>query len=530
MINTLLFAATLLATAWPARADSPDQRKSPGTIPPDFEERWYVVMMENPGTNNYTQCGYMHATMRTIDDIVKTHMKTKIEIRRGPASVQILQDQSYRESAGGKPLGFKFTTSMGKDPETLTGEVKGEKVSIVAEQYGQVKERGDHPFDSEIRFPWGQALLQRKKGLEEGTTYVLKSYEPAFSKDAPLEVHCKVMGRSMQEVLGKKQELSQIKSSMKLSGISVPGAPEGAIPGAMDIESDTWVDDEFTPVITTMNIGFMKMKMYETTKDDAMKRGAPPEMFFETFVKTDAEVGIGAKEVTLRLRLKKDAPGALPDLPVTPMQSVKRISDREMIVTIRRNDWKKAHKAGEIEKESAALEPYLAASHVCDARDSKIRRIARRAVRGKKSPADKADALRRLVTEYITDKNMDVGFATASDVVRNRCGDCTEHGVLLAAVCRASGIPARGVSGIIEVPSGYIHEKDGNAFGYHMWTQAYIGGEWIDIDAAMRQTDCEPNRVALTIMPLGDEGLVNTVAAMIPIIGRLEIEVVDVKR
>lgn len=522
----LLLTAALMCPAGASAEDSSSGSKAAR----EREERWYVVMMQDPRTEAYQQCGYMHTSIQHGDDEIRTHMKTKIAIRRGDVSIEILQDQTYCETPDGKPLSFQFVSSMGKDPETLSGEVKDGRVNLVAEQYGQVKERRTYDFDPDIRFPWGQGLLQKAKGVEPGTSYVIKSYEPAYRKDGPLEVQCKVVGRSRQDVLGKERELTQITSVMNLGGLAVAGAPAGAVPANMAVESDTWIDDDFTPVLMTMNVGFMKMKMHETTREDAMKRGAPPEMFFETFVPTQREVGIGAKKVNLKFRLKDGAPGPLPEPPSTSMQSCKRINDREVEITIRRNDWDAARKVAKLESVDESLRAFLAASHICDSADSRIRRLAKRATRGATTPAQIAAALREKVTEYITNKNMDVGFATASDVARNRSGDCTEHAVLLAAMCRAVGLPARGVSGIIEVPSGYIHEKKGSAFGYHMWTQVYIGGEWIDIDAAMRQTDCEPNRVALTIIPLGDEGLANAVASLMPVLGRLEIEIVSVEK
>ncbi|MBX3396049.1 MAG: transglutaminase domain-containing protein [Phycisphaerae bacterium] len=520
-----LIAASLCPAGVFAETSGPESKTAP-----DREERWYVVMMQDPRTEQYQQCGYMHTSIRREDDEVRTQMKMKIGIRRGDVSIEIVQDQNYRETPDGKPLSFQFVSSLGKDPETLKGEIKDGRIHLIAEQYGQVKERLAYDFDPDIRFPWGQSLLQKSKGLKPDTSYVIKSYEPAYRKDGPLEVQCRVIGRSRQDVLGEKRDLTQVASVMNLGGLAVAGAPAGAVPANMAVESDTWVDDDFTPVLMTMNVGFMKMKMHETTREDAMKRGAPPEMFFETFVPTQREVGRGAKKVVLRFRLKDGAPGPLPEPPATPMQSCKRINDREMEITIRRNDWDAARKAAKPDSIDELLRPFLAPSHVCDAADSRIRRLAKRASRGASTPAEIAAALREKVTEYITNKNMDVGFATASDVARNRSGDCTEHAVLLAAMCRAAGLPARGVSGIIEVPSGYIHDKKGSAFGYHMWTQVYIGGKWIDIDAAMRQTDCEPNRVALTIMPLGDEGLANAVASLMPVLGRIEIEVMSVEK
>jgi len=523
---TCVLAWTLAASSSPVLG-KPDVSTSDPLAPPAFDERWYVVMMEDPQSGQFAQCGYMHAITKTVEDQVQSQMKIKFEIRRGTVSVQMTQEQNFVETPEGAPLSFRFVSAIGKDPETLNGTVKDGRVLLVAEQYGREKDRNWYDFDPAIRFPWGQALEQRRHGLAPGTKYTLKSYEPALQKDGALEMHCEVMKREKKEVLGKELELTRIRSILNIGDVSEDGAA-AALSNAQ-IESDVWVSDDFNPAIMTMNMGIMKMKMFETTKEEAMKRGAPPEMFFETFVHTNRTIGKDAKLVELRLRLKKDAPGSVPNLPDTEMQDVERKTARESTVSIARNDWKKARSVKSPAEYPDAVQPMLNASTLCDSKDAKIRRLSKRTVRGKSTPAEKADALRKFASEYITDKNLDVGFATASDVVRNRSGDCSEHAVFLAALCRAAGIPARGVSGIVEVPAPYL-ERGKSAFGYHMWTQVYIGDEWLDIDAALQQTDCEPNRVALSIMPLGDEGLASAVASLIPLLGRLEIDVVEVKK
>lgn len=495
-----------------------------------IDERWYVVKMQDPRTKTYAPCGYMHSIARRLGDEMHTQVKTKIAIHRGPAKVEMTQDQTYVESIDGHPLSFRFVSSLGKDPETVIGTIKGKRLALRIEQYGQEKEKAEYDFDPDVRFPYGQLLEQQKRGIKPGTEYTVKSYEPAFSRDSALELKCKVIGPEKQELDGAEVELTKITTSMVFGGGNVGGMDANMLKG-LQIDSDTWVDAEMNPKIMTVNMGIMQMRMYQTTKAEAMKRGAPPEMFLETFVKTDRKVGKGAERVVLRLKLAPESRGSIPDLPDTPMQSVKRISDREVLVTLQRDGWDKLRAVKKNPATPNELSRYLSASSVCDANDRKIRRLARRAVRGHSTPADKADALRQFVTDYITDKNMDVGFATASDVVRNRSGDCTEHGVLLAALCRAAGLPARGVSGIVEIPAGMFGSgKKGSAFGYHMWTQVWIDGQWVNIDAAMRETDCEPNHIALALMPLGDEGFVQTIGMLIPIIGQLEIEVVDVKR
>ena len=136
-----------------------------------------------------------------------------------------------------------------------------------------------------------------------------------------------------------------------------------------------------------------------------------------------------------------------------------------------------------------------------------------------------ADKLRRYVTDVITDKNLGVGFATASEVARNREGDCSEHGVLLTALGRANGIPSRVVVGLIYVDD-FVGQK--GVFGFHMWTQMYVDGQWVDLDAAMRETDCNPTHIAVATSSLQEEGLLEVVGPLMKVIGNLQIEVLEV--
>src|SRR5262249_10797119 len=52
-------------------------------------------------------------------------------------------------------------------------------------------------------------------------------------------------------------------------------------------------------------------------------------------------------------------------------------------------------------------------------------------------------ALEKFVKGAVVDKTFSQAFATAAEVARTREGDCTEHAVLMAALCRARMIPAR---------------------------------------------------------------------------------------
>lgn len=81
----------------------------------------------------------------------------------------------------------------------------------------------------------------------------------------------------------------------------------------------------------------------------------------------------------------------------------------------------------------------------------------------------------------------------ASDVLRAGRGDCTEHSVLLVALARAAGIPARGVHGLVY--ARYDDKVD--ALYWHAWVEVRSAGEWIALDPTFGQPVADATHVAL---------------------------------
>ncbi|MFH1147687.1 MAG: transglutaminase domain-containing protein [Pseudomonadota bacterium] len=57
--------------------------------------------------------------------------------------------------------------------------------------------------------------------------------------------------------------------------------------------------------------------------------------------------------------------------------------------------------------------------------------------------------------------------------LRNRRGDCTEFMYLFCALCRANGIPARGIGGYICRENTILKPQQ-----YHNWAEFYVDGAW----------------------------------------------------
>ncbi|WP_233576673.1 transglutaminase-like domain-containing protein [Citreicoccus inhibens] len=100
----------------------------------------------------------------------------------------------------------------------------------------------------------------------------------------------------------------------------------------------------------------------------------------------------------------------------------------------------------------------------------------------------------------------------ATDVLRQKKGDCTEHSLLAVALMRAAGIPARRVDGVI-----YMVNTDGvPALYWHEWVEAYVG-EWTQLDPTFNQSVAEATHFAV-----GQEGN----AEITPLIGALQVTAV----
>ena len=162
---------------------------------------------------------------------------------------------------------------------------------------------------------------------------------------------------------------------------------------------------------------------------------------------------------------------------------------------------------------------YLQPEPLIESDDPLIRAEAERAVAGAEGDRARAERLTRHVNAML-DKKPTVSLPSAREVLRTRVGDCNEHTALYVAMARAVGIPAR-----IAVGLAFVHGVQG-AFYYHAWPEVYIeergGGLWLPVDPTFNQFPADATHVRLA------RGGLDKQAAIVPMIGRLRIDVLDV--
>ena len=142
-------------------------------------------------------------------------------------------------------------------------------------------------------------------------------------------------------------------------------------------------------------------------------------------------------------------------------------------------------------------------------------------------PLAVAKSLEKFVHETVKPTDFSQAFSSALEVARSKTGDCTEYAVLLAALARASGLPARVAMGLVYVPS-----KQG--FGYHMWTEVLVDGRWLPLDATRGHGGIDASHLKLSDTNLADSGAngqsaFTSLLPVVQVMGSLGISILEAK-
>lgn len=476
-----------------------------------FIDEWFELHMGG------SKMGYAHNTYTRNGDRIETGTDFHIKIGRADHPVVMDTTQKTIETLGGNALGFDSEMRLSQMKSAMRGAIKDGKITIVTSQYG-LEQTQEFAYPKDALLSWGLFREQVARGLTPGTKYTLKTYAPEIRLDDAVTATVAVGDWEDFEVAGKKQRGQKMNVTME--------GPTGSV------EMVSWVNKDGLPLKSRMTMpGLGNMEMLAASQAQAVGDFVPPEMFMTTVLKANRKIDKDAAG-SIRYRIKAKQPGPEPlTLPGTDSQKVTRIDDQTVEAVVSRlthkNPEKPKHQNAEAtRKQNGELAEFLEPNLMMNIADEKLVSLAKTAGGGEKEAYQLADKLRRFVTDYVTSKNLNVGFASASEVARTREGDCSEHGVLLAALGRLNGLPSRVAVGIAYVP---IFGGQDDIFGYHLWTQFYIDGKWRDFDAALRESDCSPIRITFAVSSLKNSGVADLSLPLITKIGAIDLEIVSIE-
>ena len=458
---------------------------------------WYALRMAGG------KVGYCRHTRKVQGDKVTNVETMVLSFARSGVALKISSVDRYVETLKGKPVSFLSVQDLGIMATRVTGTISDTGVVTATVVSGGQPQRRTMQLPEGTLLSEGLALLQKAKGLKPGTKYTAKTFMAGLMQAADADV-----------TIGEKTQVDVLGRVMTLTRVDMV-----ARTGKGEIPTTVYVDDDYVTHKMTMKTMGIDVEMLACDKTFALSESDQVDFFNKLLIKcpTPLEEVTSIKSATYHITPTEAEKLKFPTM---DSQSVRNGEGNARIVTVRPLTAPKGHTMpykGEDPAAKAALKP----TRYVQSNAEKIVAAAREAVGSTTDAAKAATKIQDYVRKHINRKNLSVGYASALETLESRQGDCTEHAVLTAALCRASGIPARIVTGVAYA-SSFRGRKD--VFVPHAWTEAYIGGKWIGLDAAMGRYDA--GHIALCT---GD-GASDDFFAMGQLLGYFRITKVDVER
>jgi hypothetical protein len=426
-----------------------------------------------------------------VDESVRTAEILELEIQREGVSISMRSLEETLESASGEPLAFRAEIRTAGQELRYVGKRRGPRRFDVSLDGAGTSRQQQLTLPEHALFFEGQrkALMAGVRG--EQTLIALDAFVPSQLAVVPLETSFKRKRRV--ELMTDEAELMEVEQLVRY--------PDGPM------QVSAFVDDQFDAKRIRMDLAGMKVELLAC--DEACAHSPNQRIDFLDRLVIDAPAALSADDLHRPLRLQIQIAGTDIAPASTGHQHVRQTGPGAFELSI---------DPGQASADDEVLDLYREPSVWVQSDSVLLKDLAKRATDGGNTDLQRMHQAEDFVRDYIFGKTLSVGYASALEVATTRQGDCTEHALLLTAIARASGIPARVATGLAYVRSFGDRE---NVFVPHAWTEAYVDGRWQGFDAALQGFDS--GHIALAI---GDGDPVRYFAG-VALLGRLQVTQID---
>ncbi len=406
--------------------------------------------------------GHMHLQVREIErdgkTLIHTVIKETFTYRRSgdPYSEKI--DHYTIETEKGEVVELGYSSNLSKKQHLeLRGPAKGKDLVFQAVVDGKPTPFTERvPWDLEALGLYAVDCLFEGKTPKAGDQLTVKTFHLAANRVVP--THFRIVGKEKTPFGKDTRELTRIEQSF---------------PKEMYLTKSTlWVDADGLIVRMQDDTPLFGLMTYElTTKEKATASFTPRVADIESPIAINKPIRYNdgpPKELVVRVSQEgDDEPGTL--FIKDGRQEIVRADKSAVELRLLAKP-----PPSKIENPPEAPAEYLESNFFIRSDDSLVQKYAKEAI------GDETDARQRVarIGKWIQKKvsgNYEIPFATADEVARTLEGDCSEQGVLGAAMCRAVGIPAR-------IAFGIVYDRENPGFGGHLWAEVYLDGQWEPFD------------------------------------------------
>jgi hypothetical protein len=467
-----------------------------------LRDSWQVVRMGEP------RVGWEHTRVRRLPGgEIETTAESRVVISRMGTDLEMSGSSTTVEREDGTLVSMRSSQKQSAVETLRQIAFEDGKAKIATTVLGQTRE-SEVPLPEGVVGPWQFDRTPRDAGYPEGRTFSLKQFVPDYGGVVELET----------TVVTREGGAAPAKPSRVKLRTAFP---------ALGMTTTTWVEADGSPIEATVSVMGMEFRSARATKEEALgeetRTGPAPDFFTPTLVVSKVLVPHARTLETARVRVRPKGPETVLPGAAEERQTVEaREPDGSIVLRLRRvvpPDGTTSKRP--LQSPPSDLAPYLAASSDVQSDDPLLQSTAAEAVAGETDAWKAAQAIERWVAENLTQKNLSVGSASALEVCRDRAGDCTEHAVLVAGLCRAAGIPARVAIGL---------EYLAGIWGGHAWNEVWVAGRWYALDATNGYGFVDPLHITLATSALAEGSLGKEFLGLAKVIGSIDVEILETTR
>jgi hypothetical protein len=458
-----------------------------------------------------SKIGYAHTFVEKLKSNGKDYLRVRIDmelrLKRDKDTSVVKMQYGTIETPEGQVLRLDTRTLAGEDTDIRAhGDV------IRGHMILKLDGSGDHqelkiPWGPDVRGPYAPEQSMARKPMMEREQRSLRMFIPELNKIADITL----TAGGMESVIlgdGSTRSLLRVEQTTRVDGKPRP-----------EYNTTNWVDSG-GQILKAETESFGKLITYRTTKEGATSPAGPIQfdVISGTVIKAARLIPNSEQCRYVKYRLAYSGGEITEAIPSDSRQTVQHQKDQASATLEVTSIGPTDGQPGPAEVDAQ----YLKSNVLINSQDPRVRSLAARVTRGAADPWTKVERINHWVFQNIRDKNLGVGFAGASEVARNMSGDCSEHAVLNAAMCRASVIPARVVVGLL-----YVERLKG--FGFHMWNEVYINQRWVAIDPSWDQTTVDASHIKLSESSLEGVAPFEAFVPILKVAGKLEIEPLELR-
>ena len=414
------------------------------------KDSWMNILL------NDRKIGSSHTVFSKIKDGYRLEETVYMRLNTMGLTQNVTLETTGRLNSDFTLSSFDFKMGSGRFHFSAQGSVSGNVLSIKTHSSESTKDIHISVRDK-IYIPSGMLNAAVTSGMKTGDEFAVQVFDPVSMASEPVII--KMMGPEKIVNMGLEKNTKKVTMSYK-------GTTQLA-----------WIGENGDVI---REKGFLGISLEKTTRDDALS-GLQKE--------SDLDL---TEVASVPSNMRIEDPFQLKEIDVeirgvnynTVRLQGGRQSLTDNILTIKKEDISGLPDILDKNKMGKTGQKFLMPSPFIESDHPKIQNLAKKIVSTDDRPLIKANKLVAWIHNNI-EKRPVLSLPDALVTLENRVGDCNEHAVLLAALARASGIPARIEAGLV-----YLNGR----FYYHAWNLLYLG-RWITADSVLGQVPADVTHI-----------------------------------